>query len=154
MNSSTTPRKAPKLRSTTNRGQKSDELHWIRRFWVGLAAMGILAASLVFTYGQNDESDEDIYVAIQINAKAGDDQNIICNLSLLIDPEQEKRIKARQSQLQAIASQSLVASYNENSRRPSLSSVRTQLYRDINSQLPRKLQIRDVLIQDLLFGIS
>lgn len=133
---------------------KSDQ-SWLRKFWLALGFLLLLSAG-VATYGlysKEMEADEDVYVSVQVKTIVADDQNAICRLSLLIDPEQEARLQKRQKELEAVVSATLAEIY-QGDQRPALSEVRLRLLLAINQKLPRKLQVRDVLIQDLIIGNS
>jgi len=128
---------------------------WLRRFWTVLVLIGLcgMAAIYVQTRQAADNEEEDAYLSLPIRTSVGDNQLLIGKVSLLIDPEQEKGLERRKSQLEAVITASLADSY-QGPGRPLLSVVQKDLMTAINAYLPRKLRVRDVLIQDLVVGIS
>lgn len=129
------------------------EQRWLRHFWSFFAGLALISIALI-AYNKFDpakDTDEDAYVSVQTRTVAGNSNNVICKLSLLIDQEQEKRINSRQKQLEAVVNSVLTEAY-QGSERPPLAEVRQQLYVALNNKLPRKLQIRDVYIQELIIG--
>ena len=128
---------------------------WLRRFWIALALISILSISLV-AYGKfsvGSDEDEDAYVTVQTVTVVGDAVNVQCKLSLLIEQEQESRLKKRQQELDAVVRSVLSDAY-QGSARPTISDVREQMLLALNKKLPRKLQIRDVYVQELIVGNS
>ena len=136
-------------------GARNEEQSWLRRFLVLLGSIGIVCAGAIYFYldSQASEVDEEVYVSVKVKTTIGLDQQVICKLSLLVDPEQEKGLQKRQKMLEAVVSSSLSDSYQQE-KAPRLAEVRDALYVAINRKLPRKLQVQDVLIQELLVGIS
>ena len=128
---------------------------WLRRFWIALALISVLGISLVAygKYSVDSDDDEDAYFTVQTATIAGDAVNVRCKLSLLIDQEQESRLKKRHQELDAVVRYVLSDVY-QGSARPSIAEVRAQMLLTLNKKLPRKLQIRDVYIQELLVGNS
>jgi len=128
---------------------------WLRRFWITLALISVLGISLVAygKYAVDSDEDEDAYFSVQTATVAGDAVNVRCKLSLLIDQEQESRLKKRQQELDALVRSVLSDAY-QGSARPTISEVRAQMLQTLNKKLPRKLQIRDVYVQELLVGNS
>jgi hypothetical protein len=128
---------------------------WLRRFWIALALISVLGISLV-TYGKysvDRDEDEDAYFNVQTATIAGDAVNVRCKLSLLIDQDQEPGLKKHQQELDAVVRSVLSDAY-QGSVRPSISDVRAQMLVALNKKLPRKLQIREVYVQELLVGNS
>lgn len=128
---------------------------WLRRFWIGLALISVLSISLVAysKYSVDSDEDEDAYVSVQTVTVVGDAVNVQCKLSLLIDQEQESRLKKRQQELDVVV-RSVLSDVYQGSTRPTISEVREQMLLAINKKLPRKLQIRDVYVQELVVGNS
>lgn len=144
--------------SSLNRVGSKDqdgEQSWLRRFCLLLAALALLSAAAVFFYlhQQGNDAEEEVYVSVSVRTSIGLDQQVICNLSLLVDPEQEKGIQKRQQMLQAVVGNALAEAYQRD-RYPQMSAVRERLRLAINQKLPRKLQVQDVLIQQLLVGMG
>lgn len=137
------------------RASASEDQSWLRRFWLLLGAFAVICTAAIYFYmdSQASEVDEEVYVSVKVTTTVGIDQQVICKLSLLVDPEQEKGLQKRQKMLEAVVSSSLSDSYQLD-KMPKLSDVRDALYVAINRKLPRKLQVQDVLIQELLVGIS
>lgn len=129
--------------------------HWLRHFWIALALILTLGIALVAygKYSVDNDEDEDAYFTVQTATIAGDAVNVRCKLSLLIDQEQESRLKKRQQELDAVV-RSVLSEVYQGSARPSISEVRAQMLLTLNKKLPRKLQIRDVYVQELLVGNS
>lgn len=128
---------------------------WLRCFWIALALISILSISLIAygKYSVDGDEDEDAYITIQTKTVVGDAVNVQCKLSLLIDQEQESRLKKRQQELDALVRSVLSDAY-QGSTRPTISEVREQMRLALNKKLPRKLQIRDVYVQELVVGNS
>ncbi|WP_434516139.1 hypothetical protein AB6Q56_05735 [Dechloromonas sp. ARDL1] len=127
---------------------------WLRRYWIALISIGLIAISAVtFNILSNDDEDQDTYVNVQTRTVAGDNNNVICKVSLLVDPEQEKGLLQRQPLLVAVVNSVLSEAY-AGSRRPPPNEIRMQLLAALNNKLPRQLQIRDVLLQELIIGNS
>jgi hypothetical protein len=120
-----------------------------------LALLSILSISLVAysKYSIDTDEDEDAYVTVQTVTIVGDAVNVQCKLSLLIDQEQESRIKKRQQELDIVVRSVLSDAY-QGSTRPTISDVREQMLLALNKKLPRKLHIRDVYVQELIVGNS
>lgn len=138
-----------------NRASGPDEQSWLRRFWLLLGAFSVICAAAIYFYmdSQASEVDQEVYVSVKVTTTIGLDQLVVCKLSLLVDPEQEKGLQKRQKMLEAVVSSSLSDSYQQE-KPPKLAEVRDALYVAINRKLPRKLQVQDVLIQELLIGIG
>jgi hypothetical protein len=148
------PHKRTHLKHPTSRGQPKDrEQQWLRWFTLALIAGALVSALTVYYTLRNPgfEVEEDAYVSVQVKTLLGTEKVIVCRVSLLIDPEQERGIQDRQQLLQAVTSEALVDLY-QRAMRPDMSEVRQGLHLAINQKLPRKLQIRDVLIQELSVG--
>lgn len=126
---------------------------WLRRFWISLTLMLLLAGATLLYFERHgaDETEADVYVPVRVRTQVGDDQLLICKLNLLLDPDQEKGVRSRLHVMEAVISTSLAGSYQRRLR-PKLSTVRQDLLLAINRKLPRRLQIRDVLIDELLLG--
>jgi hypothetical protein len=137
------------------RASASEDQSWLHRFWLLLGAFALICAAAIYFYmdSQASEVDEEVYVSVKVTTTIGFDQLVVCKLSLLVDPEQEKGLQKRQKMLEAVVSSSLSDSYQQE-KTPKLAEVRDALYVAINRKLPRKLQVQDVLIQELLVGIS
>ena len=157
MNTRPLPHKRSHLKHPRGKSASSTaESTWLRRFWLSLGCLVlILGAMASYQHYQQglDEEEEDVYFSLKTMTTAGDNFNVICKLSLLIDPEQENRITKRQQQLETVVNATLAEVY-EGDNRPALEEVRKRLRLAINERLPRKLQIRDVYIQELLIGNS
>ncbi len=127
---------------------------WLRRFWVVFGALAVFSIALIGfqTLGKSDDERE-VYITLQTRTVAGEGSNVLCKLSLLVDPAQENRIVKRQPELEAVVNAALAEAY-EGSRRPALRQVRDRLLAAINDKLPGKLKVRDVFIQELLVGNS
>lgn len=136
------------------RGDSADQ-SWLNRFWLLLALTALLSLVAIFFYVQEqDEIEEEVYVSVSVRTSVGlDQQQVICKLSLLIDPEQEKGIQKRQKMLEAVVGGALAEAY-QGDKYPQMAAVRQSLYLAINQKLPRKLQVQDVLIQQLLVGMG
>jgi len=136
------------------RGDSADQ-SWLNRFWLLLALTALLSLAAIFFYVQEqDEIEEEVYVSVSVRTSVGlDQQQVICKLSLLIDPEQEKGIQKRQKMLEAVVGGVLAEAY-QGDKYPQMAAVRQSLYLAINQKLPRKLQVQDVLIQQLLVGMG
>lgn len=134
-------------------GRSGHQGRWLRRFWVSLTLMLLVAAATLFYYERqrNDGAEADVYVPVRVRTQVGDDQLLVCKLNLLLDPDQEKGVRSRLNVLEAVIGASLADSYQRRLR-PRLSTVRQELHLAINRKLPRRLQIRDVLIDELLLG--
>lgn len=128
---------------------------WLRRFWILFAAVTLISIALVVyqKYADAFTTPEEVYLKLELRTMVGDNDVVVCKLSLLVDPEQEKPIKNRQKELEAVVSAVLTEAY-QGTQRPPLSAVREQLHDELNRRLPRKLEIRDVLIQELVVGNS
>lgn len=130
---------------------------WLRHFWTALAALFLLAGGLIYHYLQrtdNQQKSEAItYLALPIKTIVGNNQYVSGQLSLQITPKQEQLLEERKVMLQTVINATLVEAYGT-AERPSLSSVRLTLKEAINTRLPRKLRIRDVLIESLVIGLS
>ena len=134
-------------------GAANTDQAWLRRLWGALLVFVLLSIAVTAFYARDQwfEEEEDVFVDLAVTTVAGSDQAIICKLSILVDPEQEQGIKSRQKQLETIVSASLAEIY-QGAQAPEMSAVRQRLYFAINQKMPRKLQVRDVLIQELLVG--
>lgn len=138
----------------TSRG-KAGNSSWLLRFWmvIMLIAMGGLAAVHIHAKQVNIEEEVDTYFSVPVKTTVGNNQLLVGTISLLIDPEQEKGLERRKNQLSTVISASLVELY-QGATRPRLTDVRNALLASINAYLPRKLHIREVLIQDLIVGTA
>ena len=138
-----------------NRSRTRDDQSWSRRLWLLLASFAIVCAAAIYFYKDSlaSEDDEAVYVSVNVTTTIGLDQLVVCKLSLLADPAQEKGLQKRQKMLEAIVSSSLSDFYQQE-KTPKMADVRDALYVAINRKLPRKLQIQDVLIQQLLVGMG
>ena len=154
MNSSVALSKSAQFKRSSA-GERNEDQSWVHRFWMLLGAFGLICAGAIYFYmdSQESEADEEVYVSVKVTTTIGLDQLVVCKLSLLVDPVQEKVLKKRQKMLEAVVSSSLSDSYQQD-KAPRLADVRDALYVAINRKLPRKLQIQDVLIQELLVGIG
>lgn len=130
---------------------------WLRHFWTALAALFLLAGGLIYHYLQRTDnqpkSEAITYLALPIKTIVGNNQYVSGQLSLQITPKQEQLLEERKAMLQTVINATLVEAYGT-AERPSLSSVRLALKEAINTRLPRKLRIRDVLIESLVVGLS
>ena len=130
---------------------------WLRHFWTALAALFLLAGGLIYHYLQrtdNQQKSEAItYLALPIKTIVGNNQYVSGQLSLQITPKQEQLLEERKVMLQTVINATLVEAYGT-AEHPSLGSVRLALKEAINTRLPRKLRIRDVLIESLVVGLS
>ena len=153
--SSSSALKKSSQHARTGAAARNDEQSWLRSFWLLLAAFAVVCAAAIYFYmdSQASEADEEAYVSVKVTTTIGFDQLVVCKLSLLVDPEQEKGLQKRQKMLEAVVSSSLADAYQQE-KQPKLADVRDALYVAINRKLPRKLQVQDVLIQELLVGIS
>lgn len=134
----------------------ANDASWMRRFWgvlLLIAMSGLVAIYVQIQTRQTEDKEEDAYLSLPIRTSVGDNQFLIGKVSLLIDPEQEKGLELRKNQLEAVIAASLAESY-QGPGRPSLLAVKKELVIAVNAYLPRKLRVRDVLIQDLVVGIS
>jgi hypothetical protein len=148
------PQKNTPVKPPTQRGQAKDkEQLWLRWFSLALIAGALISALTVYytTRSSGFELQEDTYVSVQIKTLLGTEKVIVCRLSLLIDPDQESDLQDRKKLLETVASQALVDLY-QRAQRPEMAEVRQDLLLAINQKLPRKLQIREVLIQELSVG--
>lgn len=134
---------------------KRDAQSWLRYFWLLLAAFAVIGAMAIYFYtdDQASDKDEEAYVSLNVRTSVGIDQLVVCKLSLLIDPAQEKGLIKRQKMLEAVVSNTLTTSYQQENL-PKMAEVRDSLLIAINQKLPRKLKVQDVLIQELLVGIG
>lgn len=142
------------LKHTDNKSRvDQQDQRWLRRFLVILTVLTAISLAFIWYYNHDQwaQENEDIYVTVQVKTVVGDSQNIVCKLSLLVDPEQEGGIQSRQTMLQSVVTSALAEIY-QGDQRPTAAQVRQSLYFAINQKLPRKLKIRDVLIQELLIG--
>lgn len=154
MNSSASLNRSIKPRRSGS-AAKNDDQSWLRRFWLLLAVFAIACATAIYFYldSQENEVDEEVYVSVSVKTTIGTDQLVICKLSLLVDPEQEKALQNRHKMLEAVVGDSLSASYQQD-KYPKMADVKESLHLAINRKLPRKLQVQDVLIQELLVGMG
>ena len=60
-------------------------------------------------------------------------------------------MRQRQPELEHVVNATFAELY-QNDQRPPLGSVRDRLLEALNTRLPERLQVQDVLIQDLLVG--
>lgn len=154
MNRPSVPHKRTHLKHPKNHAVAKERL-WLRRFWFFFASLTLISIALVayHKYDDTSEKQEDVYLNLELRTIVGDSNSVVCKLSLLIDPDQEKPIGNRQKELEAVVSSVLSEAY-QGAQRPLLSAVREQLHKALNQRLPRKLEIRDVLIQELVVGSS
>lgn len=138
-----------------NRSSVTDEQAWSRRLWLLLTTFAIICTAAIYFYmnSQANEADEEVYVSVSVTTTIGLDQLVVCKLSLLVDPAQEKGLQKRQKMLEAVVSSSLSDFYQQE-KTPKMADVRDALFVAINRKLPRKLQVQDVLIQQLLVGLG
>lgn len=134
--------------------RNSGEQSWIRWFSFSLIALALISAAIAFYYTRTSgtQEKEPRYVSIQVKPDHQNNRLVTCKLSLLVGVEQEEGIKRRQKSLETLVSAALFKIY-QHEKRPELSTIRQSLLSEINSSLPRKLQIEDVLIQELLSGL-
>jgi hypothetical protein len=135
--------------------EESQDQLWIRRFWIFLGVLVTLSATIVvYSMRSNEtEREDNVYILVQARTLGGDDQNVLCKVILLVDPEQENGLQSRKEMLETIVNETLTELYRDEPR-PGMSEVRDALHLAINRKLPRNLQVREVLIQELLVGIS
>ena len=156
MNTRPHPHKLSHLKhGRAGNASRQAEQSWQRRFWMLLSFFALISATSVFFYAksQQAEVEEEVYVSVSVKTAISSDQLVICKLSLLIDPDQEKGLQDRQKLLEAVVSDSLASSY-QHDKYPKMTDVKENLFFAINRKLPRKLQVQDVLIQELLVGIA
>lgn len=136
-------------------GRQGSERLWLRRYWIALASVALISAALITfnVFFPDDEEEKDVYVSVKTRLLAGDNNNVFCTLSLLVDPEQEKGLQQRQALLTSVVNSVLSEVYT-GSQRPPPAEVRTQILTALNKKLPRKLQVRDVFLQELVIGNS
>lgn len=154
MNTRPPPQKRTHPKHTGRGGHQQDaEQSWLRHFIMFLVAIGIIAAVAVFYYNNDKgaDADEDAYIPIQIKTLLASNKMVSCKLDLQIDPEQEKGLQPHRKVMETVISQQLTDLYTRE-QRPEMSEVRQSLYFAVNQKLPRKLQVRDVLIQELTVG--
>lgn len=134
--------------------RNSGEQSWIRWFSFSLIVLALISAAIAFYYTRTSgtQEKEQRYVSIQVKPDHRNNQLVTCKLSLLVGAEQEEGIKHRQKSLETLVSVALLKIY-QLEKRPDLSTIRQSLLAEINSSLPRKLHIEDVLIQELLAGL-
>lgn len=135
-----------------SRKHGASERSWLKRFWLvfvllGLGAIGLLGYQY---YGGQPEATE-AYLPISTRTAAGSHRMITSRLSLVIAPTQEKALRQRQAELEHVVNASFAELY-QHGQRPALRTVRDTLLQALNQRLPERLQIQDVLIQDLLVG--
>lgn len=118
-----------------------------------LAMFALALALLGYQRFAADADEREAYVSVQTRTVAGNFNNVVCKLSLLVDQSQEERISRRKRELEAVINAVLAEAY-QGARRPGLAEVRDRLHLAINNKLPRRLQVQDVLIEELLIGSS
>lgn len=133
--------------------QERSERSWLRGFFFVLIGVAIVSTAVIYAYTRTQRAPvrEDSYVALQVQTLVGTEKMVVCKLSLQLDSGQERALRERQKQLDSVVSEFLAEAYRL-PQRPELGEVRQGLLTAINQQLPAKLQVRDVLIQDLTVG--
>ena len=140
--------------SSSSRRGAQREASWLRHFWLVLGFL--VLAGIGFSYLQArdyDERDDDTFISVPVKTKVGDFRMVQGKISLLVDAHQEKGLLRRQQQLETVVAAALADVYGQ-AMRPSLARVHDYLQTAINASLPRKLRVRDVLIQDLVVGLG
>lgn len=146
-----TPRTHLKHPSSNSR-QGASERVWLKRFWLVFGLLGLTAIALLgYQYYASQPEVTEVYLPVTTRTAAGSHRMITSRLSLVIDPAQEKALRQRQPELEHVVNATFAELY-QNDQRPPLGSVRDRLLEALNTRLPERLQVQDVLIQDLLVG--
>jgi len=124
---------------------------WTRRLLIFLSTLAVISAAVIFHFENAAPAVTEAYFPVRIKTTVGANRVMVGQLNLLIAPDQEEGLRRRQQQLEAVVGQALADSY-AGKLRPALAEVRQNLYDAINDKLPRKLQVRDVLIHEMLLG--
>lgn len=141
-------------KSPDNTDPNDSDQSWMRRFWLSLGVLALISAAVAFYYTRDTspKEKESVYVSLQVKPQNDSGQLFVCKLSLVVGREQEGDIRNHQKMLETVVSATLVKIYQQE-RRPKLSDVRQGLLAAINRSLPKKLQVEDLLVQELLAGL-
>ena len=138
------------------RANERAEHSWMVKFcWLlGLATTAAVVLVLAGRYYWGPpQKPLDSFFSLSVRAQAQDGRNILCDLKMLIRPEQEAGLAARQAKLTAAAASALADNFDVRTRRPDLKALPDDLLEAINQAVPKKLRIREVYIQNLVYGV-
>ncbi|MCK6412769.1 MAG: hypothetical protein L6Q55_10155 [Azonexus sp.] len=140
--------------SQTMKASADANTSWLRRFWLIIAATLLLAIASIFlvTGQESGKTKEIVHVPISVQATAANGMPISGKLALLIERRQEDELRRWEQKLQHVAASEISEQFEEG-RTPDLVQIRSVLFQSFNQALPKRLQLRDLLIEDF-FRVS
>lgn len=146
------PKPRPNARSTP----KKQDNNWLRMFWVSLVVLAALSVGIIVFNSAGKSLDEPLEanVPVEVNTIAGNYRNVQCKLNLVIDSRLAPALQAHQPMLRVIVGEVLADVYGPEQSRPDPRQLPEKMRTAINDKLPAKLQVREVLIERILYGLS
>ena len=92
-------------------------------------------------------------VPVQVRTLSGDGRNVICAVNLITAPGKDKALEEKIPLLKAIISETLANTYTPPDQRPDYAKLTEEMRTAMNAKLPKSQQVKEVLIQELLFGM-
>ena len=130
------------------------ERNWLRHFLMALALIGFLSAAVLgyYIYQKTAPPTEGV-VPVQVKTLSGDGRNVICSVNLITAPGKDKALEEKIPLLKAVISETLANTYTPPDQRPDYAQLTEDMRKAMNAKLPRSQQVKEVLIQELLFGM-
>ncbi len=140
--------------ATTPRKPIDQEKSWLRHFLMALALIGFLSVAVLgyYMYQKAVPPTEGI-VPVQVRTLSGDGRNVICAVNLITAPGKDKALEEKIPLLKAIISETLANTYTPPDQRPDYAKLTEEMRTAMNAKLPKSQQVKEVLIQELLFGM-
>lgn len=144
-----------KPRPNPRSSQKKQETNWLRMFWVSLVVLAAVSVGIiVFNSSNSIDQPLEASVPVEVNTVAGNYRNVQCKLNLVIDSRLAPALQERQGMLRAIVGEVLAEVYGPEEARPDPKQLPEKMRTAINEKLPAKLQVREVLIDRILYGLT
>ena len=119
-----------------------------------LTSLALLATAAIYFYrDQSEKKSADVYVSLPVKMTVGNGQMLVGKFSLVVSAQQEEGIRRQEQKLKTIVAAALTDIFS-GSTQPALAEVQESLFTEINRHLPKKLRVRDLLIQDLVKGLA
>lgn len=127
---------------------------WTHRFAIVLSLLAIISVAFVyFSRDRGDQRSRDVYVSFSVKTTVGSGQFLTGQVSLVIDPTQEDGIRGQEAKIQQLILVAVADAFGAEAL-PRLSAVEETIYKTVNRGLPKRLRVRDVLIQDMVRGLA
>jgi hypothetical protein len=143
------------MSSATYPSADPSEISWLHHFWLILGILALACVGLVYFYARQTEQPrpKEIFVAMPVKAMVGESRFVQGKISLVISSAQEKGLSQHQKHIETLVSATLVEMFS-GAARPNLAAIRARLLAAINNYLPKRLRVREVLIEDMLIGMG